>query len=106
MILIYVNHLKNFSTKKPDQVLTLLIAANDFHLKRDVVAKLVLRLATEDKNTFNRLKISRYLPSVSFQPVNMAIFDRYCLRASGSQDQLLKDLFLAGPLLRIGSFQF
>uniref|UniRef100_A0A914CAI7 BTB domain-containing protein n=1 Tax=Acrobeloides nanus TaxID=290746 RepID=A0A914CAI7_9BILA len=53
----------DMNTIKPDQVLTLLIASNDHHLKRKVVAKLVLSLAKEDKNTFNRLKISRYLPS-------------------------------------------
>lgn len=52
-----------FSTIKPDQILTLLIAASDYHLKREVVAKLVQRLAQEDKATWNRLKISRYLPS-------------------------------------------
>uniref|UniRef100_A0A914ZG68 BTB domain-containing protein n=1 Tax=Parascaris univalens TaxID=6257 RepID=A0A914ZG68_PARUN len=48
---------------KPDQVLTLLLAANEFHLKKEVVVKLILRLASEEKTTFNRLKLSRLLPS-------------------------------------------
>uniref|UniRef100_A0A914PLH1 BTB domain-containing protein n=1 Tax=Panagrolaimus davidi TaxID=227884 RepID=A0A914PLH1_9BILA len=48
---------------KPDQVLSLTITANDHHLRRSVLSKLILRLAKEDRLTFNRLKLSRFLPS-------------------------------------------
>ncbi|VDD97219.1 unnamed protein product [Enterobius vermicularis] len=54
---------------KPDQVLTLLIAAHEFHLKREVMVKLILRLASEEKTTFNRLKLSRLLPSQMYGAV-------------------------------------
>ncbi|VDK42598.1 unnamed protein product [Anisakis simplex] len=48
---------------KPDQLLTLLLAANEFHLRKEVIVRLILRLAAEEKTTFNRLKLSRLLPS-------------------------------------------
>ncbi|KAK0395051.1 hypothetical protein QR680_001088 [Steinernema hermaphroditum] len=48
---------------KPDQVLTLLIAANDYHLKRCAINALIIRLSREERGVYNRLKLSRYLPS-------------------------------------------
>ncbi|PIO64792.1 hypothetical protein TELCIR_13566, partial [Teladorsagia circumcincta] len=48
---------------KPDEVMTLLIAAYDFHCKRNVLVKLIHRLAVEGNTVFARLKISRYLPA-------------------------------------------
>lgn len=54
---------------KADQVLTLLLSANEFHLKKDVMVKLIMRLASEEKTTFNRLKLSRLLPSQMYGAV-------------------------------------
>uniref|UniRef100_A0A1I8AVE7 BTB domain-containing protein n=1 Tax=Steinernema glaseri TaxID=37863 RepID=A0A1I8AVE7_9BILA len=48
---------------KPDQVLTLLIAANEYHLKRETINALIVRLSKEERVVFTRLKLSRYLPS-------------------------------------------
>ncbi|TMS34737.1 hypothetical protein L596_002269 [Steinernema carpocapsae] len=53
----------NLDNLKPDQVLTLLMAANDFHLKREAINTLILRLSKEERGVFNRLKLSRYLPA-------------------------------------------
>jgi len=53
----------NLDCVKPDQVLTLLMAANDYHLKRNVINTLILRLSKEERCVFNRLKLSRYLPA-------------------------------------------
>lgn len=54
---------------KADQVLALLISAHEFHLKREAMVKLILRLASEEKTTFNRLKLSRLLPSQMYGAV-------------------------------------
>ncbi|KAK5981565.1 BTB domain-containing protein, partial [Trichostrongylus colubriformis] len=54
---------------KPDEVMTLLITAYDFHCKRDVLVKLIHRLATEGNTVFARLKISRYLPAQMYGAV-------------------------------------
>uniref|UniRef100_A0A7E4VTF7 BTB domain-containing protein n=1 Tax=Panagrellus redivivus TaxID=6233 RepID=A0A7E4VTF7_PANRE len=59
----YILETADLNTLKPDQVLTLIIASNDYHLRRAVLAHLVLRLAQEDRLTFNRLKLSRFLPA-------------------------------------------
>uniref|UniRef100_A0A1I7X5A5 BTB domain-containing protein n=1 Tax=Heterorhabditis bacteriophora TaxID=37862 RepID=A0A1I7X5A5_HETBA len=48
---------------KPDEVMTLLIAAHEFHCHRDVMVKLIRRLAIEGNVVFARLKISRFLPA-------------------------------------------
>ncbi|VDM24760.1 unnamed protein product [Toxocara canis] len=53
---------RHFRRLKPDQLLTLLLAANDFHSKKEVIVKLILRLAAEDRTTLSRLKLSRLLP--------------------------------------------
>jgi hypothetical protein len=48
---------------KADQVLTMLIAANDYHQPLPVIKRLILRLAAEEKIVFTRLKVNRFLPS-------------------------------------------
>ncbi|VDL86548.1 unnamed protein product [Nippostrongylus brasiliensis] len=53
----------NLYDLKPDEVLTLLIAAYDFHCERDVMVALIGRLAVEGNAVFARLKISRFLPA-------------------------------------------
>lgn len=58
-----------FSVLKPDEVLTLLIAAHDFLCSRDVMVKLIRRLAGESNTVFTRLKISRFLPAVIYGAV-------------------------------------
>jgi len=47
---------------KADQVLTMLIAAHDYHQPLFVIKRLILRLANEDKTVFTRLKVNRFLP--------------------------------------------
>ncbi|EPB80143.1 hypothetical protein ANCCEY_00698 [Ancylostoma ceylanicum] len=47
----------------PDDILTLLMAAYEFHCKREVLVLLIRRLATEGNAVFARLKISRFLPA-------------------------------------------
>ena len=49
--------------------MTLLIAAHEFHCSRDVMVKLIRRLAGETNAVFTRLKISRFLPAVIYGAV-------------------------------------
>ncbi|KAI6196660.1 hypothetical protein M3Y94_01135400 [Aphelenchoides besseyi] len=53
----------NLDHVKPDQILTLLIAAHDYHLPKTVLKKLILRLAKEEKIVQTRLRLNRFLPS-------------------------------------------
>nr|CDJ93819.1 Protein F40H3.1, isoform a [Haemonchus contortus] len=67
---------------KPDEVMTLLITAYDFHCKREVLVKLIHRLASEGNAVFARLKISRFLPAQLYGAVistslNMAQLREY-----------------------------
>lgn len=41
----------------------MLIASNDFHQPLPVIKRLILRLAGEEKLTYTRLKINRFLPT-------------------------------------------
>lgn len=65
---------------KPDEVLTLLIAAYDFHCDRDVLVTLIQRLAAEGNSVFARLKISRYLPAQLYGAVISASMNILQLR--------------------------
>ena len=58
-----------FSVLKPDEILTILIAAYEWHCSREVMVKLIRRLAAESNAVFTRLKISRYLPAVIYGAV-------------------------------------
>ncbi|CAL2032351.1 unnamed protein product [Caenorhabditis brenneri] len=48
---------------RADEILTMLIAAHEHHCKKEVVQKLIKRLASEGNSVFTKLKISRYLPA-------------------------------------------
>uniref|UniRef100_A0A1I7UAA0 BTB domain-containing protein n=2 Tax=Caenorhabditis tropicalis TaxID=1561998 RepID=A0A1I7UAA0_9PELO len=48
---------------RADEILTMLIAAFEHHCKKEVVQKLIKRLASEGNSVFTKLKISRYLPA-------------------------------------------
>ncbi|CAB3411193.1 unnamed protein product [Caenorhabditis bovis] len=48
---------------KPDEILNMLIAAYEHHCKKEVLHKLIRRLASEGNSVFTKLKISRYLPA-------------------------------------------
>jgi len=48
---------------KADQILTMLIAANEYHLCRPALRFLVHRLANESNESLGRLKLNRYLPA-------------------------------------------
>ncbi|CAI5443506.1 unnamed protein product [Caenorhabditis angaria] len=48
---------------KPDEILTMLIAAYEHHCQKDVVQKLIRRLASEGNTVFTKLRISRFLPA-------------------------------------------
>ncbi|EFO22759.2 hypothetical protein LOAG_05728 [Loa loa] len=52
----------NLDALKPDQVVTLLIVSNEYHLCKEVMVKLITRIASEAKNDLARLKLSRLLP--------------------------------------------
>uniref|UniRef100_A0A0R3S7E4 BTB domain-containing protein n=1 Tax=Elaeophora elaphi TaxID=1147741 RepID=A0A0R3S7E4_9BILA len=52
----------NLNALKVDQVVTLLIVSNEYHLRREVMIKLISRIAAESKNDLGRLKLSRLLP--------------------------------------------
>ncbi|KAI6184350.1 BTB and MATH domain-containing protein 39 [Aphelenchoides bicaudatus] len=52
----------NLESVKPDQILTMLIAAHDFHQPLTAIKQLILRMAAEEKVVFTRLKINRFLP--------------------------------------------
>ncbi|CAJ0958726.1 unnamed protein product, partial [Mesorhabditis belari] len=54
---------QNLDILSTDEVLTIVIACHEFHSSKDVVVKLIRRLANEEKTTFNRLKLSRRLPA-------------------------------------------
>ncbi|KAM3715690.1 General transcription and DNA repair factor [Dirofilaria immitis] len=49
-------------TLKIDQVVTLLIVCNEYHLCKEAMIKLIRRIASETKNELARLKLSRLLP--------------------------------------------
>ncbi|ULU06652.1 hypothetical protein L3Y34_018464 [Caenorhabditis briggsae] len=48
---------------RADEILTMLIAAFEHHCRKEVVQKLIKRLASEGNSVFTKLKISRYLPA-------------------------------------------
>ncbi|CAI2345028.1 unnamed protein product [Caenorhabditis sp. 36 PRJEB53466] len=48
---------------RADEILTMLISAHEHHCKKEVVQKLIKRLASEGNTVFTKLKISRYLPA-------------------------------------------
>lgn len=52
----------NFSELKADQVVTLLVVSNEYHLCREAMVKLISRIASETKNDLAQLKLSRLLP--------------------------------------------
>lgn len=51
-----------FSALKVDQVVTLLIVSNEYHLCREGMMKLISRIASEARGDLSRLKLSRLLP--------------------------------------------
>ncbi|KAL3994974.1 BTB/POZ domain family protein [Acanthocheilonema viteae] len=53
----------NLDELKADQVVTLLAISNEYHLRREIMIKLISRIASETKNDLARLKLSRLLPS-------------------------------------------
>lgn len=59
----FVINKSDLSNVKADQVLTMLIAANDFHQSLAAIKCLILRLADEDKLVYTRLKVNRFLPT-------------------------------------------
>ncbi|CAI4229656.1 unnamed protein product [Auanema sp. JU1783] len=54
---------QNLDVLQPDEVMTLLISAYEFHCSREVMVKLIRRMAAENNTVFTRLKISRFLPA-------------------------------------------
>lgn len=54
---------KIFSALNADQVATLLVVSNEYHLCREAMIKLIGRIASEDKNDLKRLKLSQLLPT-------------------------------------------
>ncbi|CAJ0577817.1 unnamed protein product, partial [Mesorhabditis spiculigera] len=53
----------NLDALTATEVLQLLLAADEWHSAKDVVVRLIRRLANEEKTTFNKLKLSRRLPA-------------------------------------------
>ncbi|KJH40313.1 hypothetical protein DICVIV_13747 [Dictyocaulus viviparus] len=81
---------------RPNDVLTLLMAAYDFQCDRDVLMLLIHRLAIEGNAVFARLKISRFLPveiysAVISTSINITELNEYenmnghCLRMERSK---------------------
>ncbi|KAL6736621.1 hypothetical protein Aduo_006948 [Ancylostoma duodenale] len=70
----------NLYVLSPDDVLTLLMAAYEFHCKREVLVLLIRRLATEGNAVFARLKISRFLPAQIYGAVISASMNLAQLR--------------------------
>lgn len=51
----------NLDILKADQIVTLLVATNEYHLRKEVIVKLIMRIASETKDSLVRLKLSRIL---------------------------------------------
>ncbi|VIO93904.1 Uncharacterized protein BM_BM3979 [Brugia malayi] len=58
----FISNRCNLDALKADQVVTLLVVSNEYHLRREVMIKLINRIASETKNDLVRLKLSRLLP--------------------------------------------
>ncbi|CAJ0604710.1 unnamed protein product [Cylicocyclus nassatus] len=64
----------------PDEILTLLMAAYEFHCQREVLVQLIRRLANESNAVFARLRISRFLPAQIYGAVISASMNLAQLR--------------------------
>ncbi|CAG9535351.1 unnamed protein product [Cercopithifilaria johnstoni] len=58
----FISRKCNLDGLKADQVVTLLVLSSEYHLCREVMVKLINRIASETKNDLARLKLSRLLP--------------------------------------------
>uniref|UniRef100_A0A915PZL2 BTB domain-containing protein n=1 Tax=Setaria digitata TaxID=48799 RepID=A0A915PZL2_9BILA len=57
----FITNKCDLDTLKADQVVSLLIVSNEYHLRKEVMVKLIRRIASETKNDLARLKLSRLL---------------------------------------------
>ncbi|ETN74552.1 hypothetical protein NECAME_12913 [Necator americanus] len=76
----------NLYVLSADEILTLLMAAYDFHCEREVLVLLIRRLAIEGNGVFARLKISRFLPAQIYGAVISASMNLNQLRECESMN--------------------